>query len=79
MLLDAAFIHRFGGPDGDLLIADINDLFQVNRVNAVNGFVQCSFGAQEPHLFGRVKQLIAKRRMRDADHGHCPFLQTFTK
>ena len=75
MFLNTTLIHRLGRTDGDRLAIDIDDFFQLDRIYAMQGIMQRSFRAEQAHLLGLMKQLVAKIRMGNADHGHGPLLQ----
>ena len=79
VFLDPALIHRLDGPHRHRFAIDVDDLLQVDRVNAVHGFVQGAIGAEQAHLSGFVEKLVAEIRMGDADHGHRPLLQAFAE
>ena len=79
VLLNSAFIHRFGGSDGYRFTVNVYGFFQMNRIDPMQRFTQSSLLTEKPHLLGFEKQLVSEIRMRNTDHGHGTFLQTFTE
>ncbi len=69
-------LNRF---DGYRFTVNVYGFLQMNRIDPMQRFTQSSLRTEKPHLLGFEKQLVPEIRMRNTDHGHGTFLQTFTE